>query len=403
MKRIIKFIFIVLLTLIALPIAFLVCTQVWFYASCPIYEFQEPQCFSGDSIYNPYRNTVFDEWKKCIFHVHTKDWKGITNGENQSSDIFAVYKSLKYDVVAISNYMKVDTSGLHNSDYIPCYEHGYGYGKTHQLVMGNHSPILWRDYIFIQNLSQKQYTIDLLKARCELLAINHPDLRYGYNPEDFKYLSNYDVMEVLNGARYSFAHWDSALSHGHTAWLTANDDAHNVNDLSIVQRVAVFIHSPDATRRDILDNLACGAAFGVHFPKIAPQWDEKYEAANRVSFPETITVSHDTLQVVWQKNMSEIVFTGDNGKTLATAINTNHAHYVIQPENTYVRITLKADNGLVYYLNPVVRSSDGTMPPKQTIAYVHSGKTLLKRALIVALLFLSCSLWIIIKYKKRKK
>jgi hypothetical protein len=386
MKRILKIIAISLSILVGAPVAFLVLTQAWFYASCPMYRFDEPQPFAGNYFYNPYDGTGnAGEWRKAIFHLHTKSWGGVTDGENDRNAVVAAYKSLRYDVVAISNYMHVDTAGAQSPNYIPCYEHGYGYGKTHQLPMGSDGKILWRDYAFIQNIHQKQYTIDLLRNHCEVLALNHPGLRYGYTPEDFKYLSRYDLVEILNTWHTYTTHWDMALSHGHSVWLTANDDAHTITDLYRVQQCAVFIHAPTTHRHDILSGISRGAAIGVRFPVTESQtWDDKRAIAGKVSFPASITVRNDTLSIVWERPMNTITFTGDGGKTLAQATDTHVARYAIRPEDTYVRATLEDGDGLIYYLNPVVRSLDGQQPPKQHLATINTAATVRKRIIIVA-------------------
>jgi hypothetical protein len=402
MKRTIKIIALCLSVLVGLPLAFLAVTQAWFYATCPVYVFDEPQPFSGAHFYNPYAVLDSGSWKKAIFHLHTKSWGGWTNGENDSDAVVAAYKSLGYDVVAISNYMSVDTAGASLPDYIPCYEHGYGYGKTHQLPMGNNGKVLWRDYVFIQNIHQKQYTIDLLKSRCDVLALNHPGLRDGYRPDDFKYLSGYHLVEILNTWHTWTAHWDTALTNGHSVWLTANDDAHTITDLARVQQCAVFIHAPTTRRNDILSNISRGAAFGVRFPETAaPAWDEKRAIAGKVSFPAGITVRNDTLTVAWERPMTSITFTGDSGKVLAQAADTYAAIYVIRPEDAYVRITLEDSHGLVYYLNPVVRSIDGQQPPKQLLAKINAAATFRKRAVISAAVLLVAAGAVAAGYRKR--
>ena len=403
MKRIIKMIVVGLAVLAGLPVAFLAVTQAWFYATCPVYAFDEPQPFSGADFYNPYAGLDAGGWKKAIFHLHTKSWGGWTNGENDRDTVVATYKSLRYDVVAISNYMHVDTAGASFPDYIPCYEHGYGISKTHQLPMGNDRKVLWRDYAFFQNIHQKQHIIDLLGDRCEVLALNHPGLRDGYRPEDFKYLSRYDLVEILNTWHTWTAHWDTALSHGHSVWLTANDDAHTITDLVRVQQCAVFIHAPSTGRHDILANIRRGAAFGVRFPETAnPTWEEKRTIAGKVSFPAGITVRNDTLFIAWEQPMTAITFTGDYGKVLAQAADTCAAACPVRPEDTYVRVTLEDGNGLVYYLNPVVRSPDGQQPPGQLLAKINPAATFWKRTVIAAILLLAATGAVAIGYKKRR-
>jgi len=404
MKRIFRLTGYLLLFLVGLPTAFLLLSQAWYYASTPVYSFREPQPFTGDSLYNPYAHTTEGAWRKSIFHMHTKDWMGLTSGDSDWHEVMSVYRdALGYEVTAVSNYMSVDKHDVSAPGYIPCYEHGYGYGKSHQLAMGSHGRILWRDYLFVQDLHQKQYVIDLLRSRCEILAINHPDLRYGYTPDDFKYLCGYDVLEALNGARKSIDYWDSALSHGHTAWLTANDDSHGVVDLTDVQRDVIFIYSPTAHRNDILHNLRHGCAFGVSFPKmVAPTLEQKREAAAQVTLPDYITVEHDTLKVAWGEVMNTIAFIGDGGQVLSTADHTSTAVYAVQPTDTYVRTVLTSPTGLVYYLNPIVRSIDGNEPLKQQLSSIDTTRTLFKRCFIglPLLLVIIGSIWI---YKKRKR
>ncbi len=404
MKKSFKIIGVTLLVILLLPIACLVLMQGWYYAFYPIYDFREPVPFHGNHYYNPYADAVLVDWKKCIFHAHGQSWGGLTDGASDVQHVIDVYKQLDFDVVTISNYMQVDTTGHRASSYIPCYEHGYGYGKTHQLAMGSDGHILWRDYVFIQtSLSQKQYTIDLMRKHCEVLVINHPDLRYGYTPEDFKYLCHYDLMETFNGARLSVKYWDSAFTHGHTAWVTGNDDSHGVDKLKDIQREVVFVNSPSVQRSAVLSAIARGAAYVVSFPRDKyPTMQRKLDMAARVSYPAAVTMSGDTLQVQWSRPMATITFVGDSGKVLSTAENSAHAAYVLRPADTYVRMVL-SDGELTYSLNPVVRSVDGQMPPKQQLASINILKTTAKYSVIIVSLALVVGgvVWLRRKLRRR--
>ncbi len=404
MKKIFKILLVALSVIIALPVAFLLLMQLWFYASYPIYSFKEPVSFSGNYFYNPYAGVKADEWKKCIFHAHTKSWVGLTNGDSHHAEVVEVYKKLGFDVVSISNYMKVDTTDASQPSYIPSYEHGYGYGKTHQLVMGSDGHILWRDYFLIQNsLSQKQYTIDLLKNHCKVLALNHPDLRYGYTPADFKYLSNYDLMETFNGARSSLIYWDNAFTHGHTAWVTGNDDSHGVEKLADIQREVVYVNTTDIACDTILQQLTRGAAYIVSFPRDTnPTMAHKMNMAGKVSYLLSHQLKGDTLEVQWSREMAQITFISDSGKILSVTNNSDLARYVIQPENTYVRVAL-TDGELNYTLNPVVRSADGSMPMKQELGSVNVVKTILKYATIITALAVVIAASISWRRKERGK
>jgi hypothetical protein len=392
-----------ILIVIAIPISFIVMLQVWYYASCPVYTFKEPQPFSGRYIYNPYADVKTGEWRKAVFHAHAKSWGGLTNGGSSSEEVWDAYVKLGYDVIAISNYMSIDTLNQGTTAYIPTYEHGYNIPKTHQHAMNAHVKPLWRDYIFRQNLSQKQHIIDLLKERSETVAVNHPAIRSGYWPQDFKYLSGYDLFEVLNGAHNSIREWDSAFSYGHTAWLTANDDSHGIANPAKLHVKAVFINSPAVRRSDILGRIGTGAALGVDFPKKGQTFEQKQGEAQQVSFPKSISVRNDTLFVVWEKEMKQITFVGNYGKTLKMSSDCDSAWYPVQPDDMYVRTELVSPEGFTYFLNPVVRSHDGNMPGKQRLASVDAGKTLRKRIISGVASVLVVAGFVILKRRSKRK
>ena len=360
---------------VALVVVFFLIITAWYYVTCPVYSFVEPQPFSGASFYNPYQSINDDAWKKCVFHLHTKSWFGLTNGENSFEEMVDVYKKLNYDVIAVSDYMKI------NPQFIPVYEHGYNIKKTHQLVLSA-TKVVWRDYLFPQNLHQKQHVIDRLKKHSLLVAVNHPTMSSGYRTDDFKYLSGYDLFEVQNGTHLSEAAWDAALSGGHAVWLIANDDAHSVRPERL-QREATYVNTES---NDILNRLAQGVAFGVHFPRQKQAtMDEKIQEAKDVTFPASILIQDDTLHIVWHQTMQQIDFIGDNGRLLKTVADTDAAFYPVRQQDSYVRVKLTSPEGIVYYLNPIIRCIDN-QPIVQSENRIDTIKTFWKRAVMVLFL-----------------
>jgi len=407
---------------------------VWFYATCPVYTFDEPKPFSGENFYNPYQHIEPDGWLKCNFHVHARIWGGLTKGENTPEEIVAAYRKLNYDVVTLSNYMDICTAHSDDPLYIPVYEHGYGIQKVHQLALGARK-VMWRDYAFLQNLHHKQHIIDLLKNNSRLVALCHPRIRGGYTSNDLQYLSGYDLIEVLNGRRIYEKEWDAALSNGHKVWLIANDDAHSVNCPGRLQQSATFVNVSVSSGEAVLERLAQGTAFGVLFSErenilqmgadwtfptaddVSPSrslwqrlaangariramftkrdtlhptmqyaaYQEKIQEAEKISFPIAIRVCEEGLHVVWQQRMRQIDFIGDHGRLLKTLTDTDVAFYPIRPEDTYVRVRLICPEGLVYFLNPIIRY-EGDKPVRQTLHRVDVPRTVLKRVLIIVLL-----------------
>ena len=79
------------------------------YAVAPVYEFPAPTPFSGKVINNPYHKLDTALWRKGNFQVQSKVWMGLTDGrKNEAKAIYAVYHQLDYDVVAITDYMKIN-------------------------------------------------------------------------------------------------------------------------------------------------------------------------------------------------------------------------------------------------------------------------------------------------------
>ena len=65
------------------------------YFRAPVYEFPEPEPFSGDRYYNPYEGLDSTGWQKCNFHFHVKEWWGLTAGRNNTPMEFYKVYSLK--------------------------------------------------------------------------------------------------------------------------------------------------------------------------------------------------------------------------------------------------------------------------------------------------------------------
>ena len=70
LKGFLKFIVVLILSLLFIGSLF--------YINTTIYNFPEPQPFSGDSIFNPYQNLP-DSTFRANFHAHSIAWKGVTN------------------------------------------------------------------------------------------------------------------------------------------------------------------------------------------------------------------------------------------------------------------------------------------------------------------------------------
>jgi hypothetical protein len=371
------------------------------YIFCPVYYFPKPEKFSGELIFNPYENINSNNWQKGNFQIQSEAWAGITNGRKNSSEaIFELYSRLGYEVIVISDYQKINKYNEHKKNYIPTYEHGYGINKNHQVCIGS-DRVLWTDYPFGQNLSHKQHIINLLRDDNEIVTIAHPDLRGGFVPEDMEYLSNYDLLEALNEARFSIEHWDAALSSGHPAYILADDDAHDLEDSTEIGRICTFINAKTSNRKDIIEALKSGKAFGADLKMAEGETlEQKIEKIKNIPKLISVEVVNDTLFISVDSTARSFRFIGQNAEVKKLVNNTKNAFYPIEKEDTYIRAEIIFPDKSTFYLNPVFRFN-GNKPDNNLRAEVNWTKTWVLRIISLAtILFIIINIYY---FKKRRR
>lgn len=368
-------------------IAAIVALQAWFYFTAPIYFFEPPKPFSGDRWYNPYAGMDSTQWKKANFHFHTREWGGITAGKgNTNEEFWRVYKSLGYDVPMISNYMRISRYNQDSAFYLGVYEHGIGVRKKHQIVIGTNR-VLWRDYSFFQNLNHRQHIINLLRESSDLVALAHPGWDNGYPAKSIGMLSNYDLLESLDGNYRSIPQWDSALSAGRPVWLLADDDAHDITDPGEIGVCVTFINAKRNEKSQLVDALKAGRSYGADvFREKTETWEEKIRY-HTMQMPrvDAVEVQDDTLRVRVSDTAMKILFIGQHGAARKEVRNASGAWYALQPSDTYVRIQIifynpKKEAGTKFYLNPVIRYN-GDRPVNVLTASVNTERTWIFRVL----------------------
>lgn len=345
----------------------------------PYYSFDEPKPFSGSYYNNPYHNMNPNNWIQANFHAHTRQFGGLTNGRvNTNEMVDSVYKVLGFDHVGLSDYNTINYFDSVNPSFIPAYEHGYGIFKIHQLCIGA-KKVRKLDFFAFQNLSMKQHTLNRLEKQTRLAIPAHPSfVKKGYLVEDMKYLSNYKLMEVLNGFRISTAHWDTALSNGHLVYLIGNDDSHDVTDITDVATRFTMINAAENEADQILSALENGNAVGVDFPiKRDESLEQKIKRLKKdLPYIKQVELNGDTLSISASKQISKAKFIGQEGKELNSQNNVMTASYVIQPEDSYVRTELYFKNGTTLYLNPITRHETGDVV-KQRLDHINWFKTII--------------------------
>jgi hypothetical protein len=359
--------------------------------------------FEGNILFNPYNNIDSSKWRKANFQVQSYAWIGITSGRgNTNTAIYNVYKSLGYDIIATSDYQKINTYRNNEPEYIPVYEHGYGIKKNHQVLIGSRK-VLWTDYPFFQTIHNKQNIINKLRKNNELIYIAHPKLRNGYDTGDLKWLANYDGIEVLNNYRLSIEHWDSALSSGNYVTLLGNDDAHDISNPDEIGHHCTFINSATLTRRDIVQALKSGKAFGARIYRTnGESFKDKIKRTKILPIINSITVSGDTITIKTDSIAREIRFVGQNGIIRKTESNTNLAIYKFNETDTYIRTEIEFYSRNVYFLNPVCRSENG-VPSRIPNPEINVYRTFVLRIIGFATIFFIVLNYFYLKRKFRRK
>jgi hypothetical protein len=356
MKKVLKY----LLYIVIAFVGFLIAMNIF----VPVYVFDEPVPFHGDYLLNPYQDIDSTWWKCCNFHGHTRQYGGITNGRNNGNAVYdSMYRLFGYDHVGISDYNKVNGyEDGRDPGYIPGFEHGYNVWKTHQVCLGT-KKVRRIDYFFYQTLSHKQHMLNKLGEQNRVVAVAHPSFVDGsYNVRDMKYLSNYKLLEVLNGFVNSPEHWDMALTNGHLVYLIADDDTHDVLKINDIALRISYLNAKDNDADQLYDALLSGKAVGVDFHLDRTEKMDDKVARFKRDIPylnhARLTGTHFDLSVT--KPFQKVEFIGQNGIVLkeenynkAAAVTT--AYYDIQPSDMYVRTVLTFFDGSTMWLNPVTR------------------------------------------------
>ncbi len=344
-KSLIKF----TLKLIALTVLVICFVTSLFYVNTTIYNFPEPEKFSGKELYNPYE-ILPDSSYRANFHAHSIAWEGVTNGHNTEKDLFDGYSQKGYDIVGISNYHNISIYAKEHSDlFIPVYEHGYNIFKSHYLSL-NSDQVSYFDYPLFQITSHKQKIIENLKSHDAIVCMAHPKFAGGRTLEDMQYLVNYEFTEVLNHYRSSDEYWDEALTAGKLTWIMGNDDTHDiVNEPTFL--IWNIIHSTDRISDSIIKSMVEGKNYAVK--------SKNGNCDN--SLTSCLKQDNNSFTVQFENVVGTIEFIGDGGAIMKTESNVKESSYTFKPQDTYIRVVAKNENSWIY-LNPIVRFDGEHIP-----------------------------------------
>ncbi|MGL6225592.1 MAG: hypothetical protein ACRC10_03085 [Thermoguttaceae bacterium] len=323
------------------------------YLLCPVYDFAPNTPFSGPMIYNPYAGLDGLIPLKANFHAHSIAYKGLTDGQDKAEIVYNYYIQQGYDIPGLSNYQSIAPS-QHDRLYIPLYEHGYGIFKFHQLGIGADS-VVWQDFPLWSSLDNKQYLLDLVQNKAQVVALCHPAFTKFLSPDDTARLSNYDLIEVTRGEYLTTKHWDAVLSGGRLVFGISNDDSHRLSKEYDYLRRCNLIFVQEPTPEHVYQSLKKGKTIAILIPHFA-DLEKRTSIGNSLkTLLRNIRLDQDVLSVSLNEPAKRMTFIGQNGQVRHEVTNCQEGTYSFMPDDSYIRTEIEFDSGVVFLLNPFVR------------------------------------------------
>lgn len=367
----------------------------------PIYDFADPKPFSGDDIFNPYRNVdSAATWKRANFHTHTRIESPLNECEYTPSNTLEAYDKLGYDIVTITNH-NYRTQHPRHEDYALAYEHGYNLLKYHKLAFGAERVMLF-DHLLPVLASQRQWQIDRLNAECDFVQLNHP-LRTPLTTDNImRKLSGYMIVELDSGHSTECEYWDVALSAGHYSFGVANDDLHHPERSDKIARRCNFLSSPSTGWTDVARTLREGGYYSMRLPDYGSgDWEQKYAANSTLPSITSIGVDGNTIYLWLSAKAERIVAYGSEHRTLIELSDTDKVEYALPHDEPYARFVAYFSTGEVIYTNPFARydKSRGDYPTTNSEHSVNITLTILYNLLLATL----CGATIVATYRLWRK
>lgn len=358
------------------------------FSVSPVYDFEKPHPFEGPDIFDPYAGTdSLTEWKRANFHTHTRV-KGLFNECPEWPDsVYEDYRRLGYDILTFSNHNRLTLHPYDTALQVNVYEHGYNPFKFHKLVFGADKVTLF-DHLLPLFPFQKQWQLDILGKKADLIVLNHPDRTFNVTGRCMSRLTGYRIMEGDSGVDTEFRHLDEALDAGHYAFALTSDDCHD-SDASWCTGVrCCWVDTPSGQYGDLRDALARGRFYSMRIPDFGNgDWTAKYAGNAKLPRIESIGVRNDTIYLELSRKASLITFTGQGHVVLAESRDSDSFAYAMAPEDHYARITAFFNDGCVIYTQPFARydKACAVSPYRVSPHPVNVGLTILYNLLVIGL------------------
>ena len=358
-----------------------------------VYQFKEPTPFSGNDIFNPYRNldTAYC-WKRANFHTHTRVDGLLNECEYTPEQTLKFYDEYGYDIVTFSNHNSLTTHPTDSELQVDLYEHGYNLLKFHKLAFGSNKTNRF-DHLLPIFSFQRQWQIDMLAEDSDLVVLNHPYRTTATTQCIMENLLGYDIIELDSGKGTANEYWDWALSAGRYSFALANDDLHYPDRTGAIAVRCNFLCTPSAKYEDIRKTLSEGCYYSMRLPDYG-RGDKavKIERNKSIPYIKNIGVADNTVFISLSQRADSIKVTGQNCTTLALYHAADSVGYTMQSSDPYSRFTAYFAEGEVIYSNAFARyDASVASSPFATDTHERSIPLTILYNLALALLFAAVS------------
>lgn len=354
-----------------------------------VYDYPDPQPFSGPDIFNPYAELdSTPDWKRANFHTHTRVSGPLNECEYDAAYTDSVYRRLDYDIVTFSNHNELTEHPYDPALQVNVYEHGYNLFKYHKLVFNPRS-VDYFDNLLPLFTFQKQYQLDRLSEGSDFIQLNHPFRTNFFSEPQLRQLEGFRIMELDSGVSTENEYWDWSLSSGHYSFGLANDDLHYPDRSYRIGVRCNFLETPSARYSDLKDVLLSGCYYSMRVPDYG-DGDWTVKLARQDSIPKILTIGinpADSVFVSFTTPADSIKFIGQDATLLTMASDTASAAYKMQPTDPYTRIIAYFPAGEVIYSNPFARydASKAETPYREPSHTVNIAWTILFNLILLLL------------------
>jgi len=364
------------------------------YLTAPLYFFIDSKPFEGNHINNPYKSLDTNNIRSVLFAAPAASLGTIFVGDAQLIKENMPINFAGFDHVEMVMRQKLFRNEIFKSEKLFSYQHGLGLAEPSMICIGARKK-LWIDYPLFKNIHYKQGLIEKLLIDCDMVALNP----VSFTPEDMKYLSGYQLIDLGSNTKQAIALWDSALSHGHLVYGFASEKTFEQKNHNNFNPDYIVVNQASNDPKSLMDAIKQGCSYVVtHQQDLVVQRNHENIISER-PFLVNAFLNADTFYVSTSQMASFFKFISQNGKLLRLDENISFASCVFGAEDTYIRVEAGFPDGTKLLLNPLTRHQTETAD-KQNLAIMDVTKTALMRGVYIILIVIL--LQIIFKWQMQK-